>query len=175
MTPQTPAHICLRPDHVAVSVMSSLADLDLQAALVKSQREITELKDIMVKKFEDKSDNPRLGFCDFLKMKVVQLTRDSYDEFQQETFNLLMRLKRRDKQQQRNQHGMGMSLAHTVTYSQASTSLPLPAITQCLTHRCRHHITRCNRLLHTYRKGLHSSNFSSHSSTFNRQSLSGMH
>ena len=48
-------------------------------------------------------------------------------------------------------------------------------ITQCLTHRCRHHITRCNRLLHTYGKGLHSSNCSSHRSTVNWHSLSRMH
>ena len=51
----------------AVSVMSSLADSDLQAALAELQRGITELKDIVVKKFEDKTDNPRLG-CDFLKV-----------------------------------------------------------------------------------------------------------
>ena len=76
-----------------ISVMSSLADFDLQAALAESQRRITELKDIVVKKFGDeKPDDPRLGFCDFLKVEVVQLTSDSYDEFQQETFNLLMRL-----------------------------------------------------------------------------------
>ena len=107
---------------------SSLADSDLQAALVKSQRGITKLKDIVVKKFEDKPDNPRLGFCDFLKVEVVQLTSDSYDEFQQETFNLLMRLKCRDKQQQRYQQGMGTRMAQTVTYSQASTShlYPVP-------------------------------------------------
>ena len=47
-----------------VSVASSLVDSDLQAALAESQRGITELKDIVVKKFEDKPDNPRLGFCD---------------------------------------------------------------------------------------------------------------
>ena len=88
----------------AVSVMSSFADSDLQAALAESQRGITELKDIVVKKFKDKPDNPRLGFCDFLKVEVVQLTSDSYDEFQQETFNFLMVLKCRDKQQQRYQH-----------------------------------------------------------------------
>ena len=52
----------------AVSVTSSLADSDLQAALAKSQRGITELKDIVVKKFEDKPDNSRLGFCNFLKV-----------------------------------------------------------------------------------------------------------
>ena len=44
----------------------------------------------MVNKFsDDKPDNPRLGYCDFLKVEVVQLTSDSYKEFQQETFNLL--------------------------------------------------------------------------------------
>ena len=87
---------------------------------------ITELKDIVVKKFEDKPDNPRLGFCDFLKVEVVQLTSNSYDKFQQETFNLLMRLKCRDKQQQRYQHGTGTSMAQTVTYSQALTSHHYP-------------------------------------------------
>ena len=60
----------------AFSVTSSLADSDLQAALVESQRGITELKDIVVKKFEYKPDNPRLGFCDFLKVEVLQLTND---------------------------------------------------------------------------------------------------
>ena len=101
-----------------------------------SQRGITELKDIVVKKFGDeKPDDPRLGFCDFLKLEVVQLTSDSYDEFQQETFNLLMRLKHRDKQQQRYQHRMHTRMVQTV-------------ITQCLTHRCRDNISRCNRLLH---------------------------
>ena len=72
----------------AVSVVSCLADSDLQAALAKSQRGITKLKDNVVKKFEDKPDNPNLGFCDFLKLEVEQLTSDSYDEFQQETFKL---------------------------------------------------------------------------------------
>ena len=87
-TPTTPLR--------AVSVTSSLADSNLKAALAESQRGITELKDIVVKKFGDKKpDDPRLGFCDFLK--VVQLTSNSYDEFQQETVNLLMRLKCRDK------------------------------------------------------------------------------
>ena len=80
--------------------MSSLADSNLESAPAESQRGITELKEIVVKKFgDDKPDNPRLGFCDFLKVEVVQLTRDSYDEVQQETFNLLMRLKRTYKQQ----------------------------------------------------------------------------
>ena len=107
----------------AVSVTSSLADSDRQAALAESQMGITELKDIVVKMFgDDKPDNPILGFCDFLKVEVVQLTSDSYDEFQQETFKLLMRLKRRDKQQQRYQHGMGTGMAQTVSYSQASMS-----------------------------------------------------
>ena len=79
---------------------SNLADSDLQTALAESQRGTTELKDIVVIKFsDDKPDNPRLGFCDFLKVEVVQLTSDSYDKFQQETFNLLMRLKHRDTQQ----------------------------------------------------------------------------
>ena len=61
---------------------------------MESRRGITELKDIVAKKLtDDKADNPRLEFCDFQKVEVVQLTSDSYDEFQQETFNLLMRLK----------------------------------------------------------------------------------
>ena len=72
-----------------ISVTSSLADSDLQSALVESQRGITELKDIVTKKLtHDKPDNPRLGFCDFLKVEVVQLTSNSCDEFQQETFTL---------------------------------------------------------------------------------------
>ena len=104
---------------------SSLADSDLQSALAESQRGITDLKDIVVKKFSDeKPDDPRLGFCDFLK--VVQLTSNSYDKFQQETFNLLMRLKHRDKQHQRYQQGFSMSMAQTITYSQASTSHHYP-------------------------------------------------
>ena len=83
---------------------------------MESRREITELKDILAKKLtDDKADNPRLGFCDFLKVEVVQLTSDSYDELQQETFNLMMRLKRSDKEQ-RYHHGMGAS---TAGYSQA--------------------------------------------------------
>ena len=45
-TPTTRSH--------AVSVTSSLADSDLQTALAESQRGITKLKDIVVKKFEDK-------------------------------------------------------------------------------------------------------------------------
>ena len=66
----------------AVSVTSSIADSDLQSALAESQREKTELKDIVAKKLsDDKPDNPRLGFCDVLKVEVVQLTSDSYDEF----------------------------------------------------------------------------------------------
>ena len=80
----------------------------------------------MVKKFgEDKPNNPRLGFCDFLKLEVVQLKSDSYDKFQ-ETFNLLTRLKHRDKQQQRYQNRMGTSMVHTITYSQALTSHHYP-------------------------------------------------
>ena len=108
---------------------SSLADSDLQLLLNRRGRvkRVAELKDIMVKKFgDDKPDNPRSDFCDFLKVEVVQLTSDSYDEFQQETFNLLMRLKRRDKQQQRYQHRISMSMAQTVTYSQALTSHHYP-------------------------------------------------
>ena len=88
-----------------ISVTSRLAESNLQSALVESQRWITELKDIVVKKLsDDKPDNPRLGFCGFLKVEVVQLTSDSYDEFQQETFNSVMRLTHRDKLQQMYQH-----------------------------------------------------------------------
>ena len=90
---------------------------------MESWRGITQLKDIVAKKLtDDKADNPGLGFCDFLKVEVVQLTSNSYDEFQQETFNLLMRLKGSDKQQ-RYHHGMGMS---TVVYSQSSNQYPWP-------------------------------------------------
>ena len=109
------------PRSRGVSVTSSLADSDFQSALMKSRRGITELKDIVAKKLtDDKADNPRLGFYDFLRVEVVQLTSDSYDEFQQETFNL-MRLKRSDKQQ-RYHHGKGTS---TAAYSQASNQYPL--------------------------------------------------
>ena len=42
-----------------VSVTSSLAYSDFQSALVKSQRGITELKDIVARKLtDDKADNP---------------------------------------------------------------------------------------------------------------------
>ena len=109
------------PRSCGVSVTSSSADSDFQSSLVESRRGITELKDI-VAKTDDKADNPRLHFCDFLKVEVVQLTRDSYDEFQQETFNLLMRLKQSDNQQ-RYHHGMG---TNTATHSQASNNYPLP-------------------------------------------------
>ena len=58
---------------------SNIADADLQSALAEFQRGIIELKDIVVKTpSDDKPDHPRLGFCDFLKVKVVQLTSDSY-------------------------------------------------------------------------------------------------
>ena len=114
------------PRLCGVSMTSSLADSNLKSALAESQRVITGLKDIVVKKLsDDKPDDPRLGFCDFLKVEVVQLTSDLYDEFQQETFNLVMRLKRRDKQQQRYQLAIG-NMAHTATYSQASTSHQYP-------------------------------------------------
>ena len=99
---------------------SSLADSNLQAALEKSEGN-NRVTDIMVKKFgDDKPADPILGFCDFMKVEVVQLTNDSYDEFQQDTFNLLMRLKHRDKQNY--QHGMGTSMVQIVSSSQASTS-----------------------------------------------------
>ena len=40
----------------------------------------------MVKKLsDDKPDGQRLGFYDFLKVEVVQLTSDSYDELLEET------------------------------------------------------------------------------------------
>ena len=109
-----------------VSVTSSLADSGLHSALVGSRRGITELRDIVAKKLTDeKPDNPRLGFCDFLKVEVVQLTSDSFDEFQQETFNLVMSLKRRDKQQQTYQHGISPS---TSVYNQASNLTPVPCV-----------------------------------------------
>ena len=88
------------PRSRGISVTSSFAYSDFQSALVESRRGITEFKDTVAKKWtDDKADNPWLGFCDLLKMEVVQRTSDSYDEFQQETFNLLMRFKRSDKQQ----------------------------------------------------------------------------
>ena len=112
----------LTPRSCGISVTSSLADSDLNSALVESRRGVTKLKDIVAKKLTDyKADNPRLCFYDFLEVEVVQLTSDSYDEFQQETFNLVMRLKRSDKQQRYN-HAMGMS---TAAYSQASNQYPL--------------------------------------------------
>ena len=90
---------------------SSLTESNLQSALAESQRGITELKHIVVKKLsDDKSDNPRLGFCDFLKVEVVQLTSDLYDEFQQEIFNLVMRLKR--------EKGKGKAAANLPTHNQ---------------------------------------------------------
>ena len=77
------------PRSRGVSVTSSLADSDFQSVLMESRRGITELKGIVAKKLtDDKPDNPRLDFCDFLKVEVVQLTSDSYDEFQRETFNV---------------------------------------------------------------------------------------
>ena len=104
---------------------SSLTNSDLRSALAEFQRGITELKDIVVKKLsDDKPDDPRLSFYDFLKVDVVQLTSISYDKFQQETFNLAMRLKHRDKQQQRYQHGIDTSMAQTAMYRQASTLHP---------------------------------------------------
>ena len=115
------------PRSRGVSVTSSLADSDLQSALVESQRGITEFKDIVVKKLsDDKPDNSRQGFCNFLKVEVLQVTSKSYDEFQQVTFNLVIRLRRRDKQQQMYQHPIGTSLAQTAMYSQASTSHQYP-------------------------------------------------
>ena len=113
------------PRSCGVSATSSLADFDLQSALMESQRGTTELKDIVAKKLtDDKPDNPRLGFCDFLKVEVVQLTSDLYEEFQQETFNLVMRLKRRDKQQQRCQHRIGMSITSVLVPWRRACLLP---------------------------------------------------
>ena len=61
--------------------------MKVQSALAEYQRGITELKDIVVKKFsDDKLEYPRLGFCDFLKVEVVQLTSNSCDEFQHSTY-----------------------------------------------------------------------------------------
>ena len=63
------------PRSRGVSVTSCFADANFQSALMESLRGITELKDIVAKKLtDDKADTPRLGFCDFLKVKVVQLT-----------------------------------------------------------------------------------------------------
>ena len=104
------------------SMISSLADSNFQSALVVSQRGITKLKDIVAKKLtDDKANSPSLGFCDFLKVEVVQLTIDLYDEFQQETFNLLMGLKQSDKQQ-RCHLGMG---TRSTPYSHPSNHYPL--------------------------------------------------
>ena len=64
---------------------SSLADSNLQSALAESQRGITDLKDVVKKLSDDKRNDPSLGFCDFLKVEVVQLTSNPYDRFQQET------------------------------------------------------------------------------------------
>ena len=62
------------PRSHGVSVTSSYAGSDLQSALAETQREITELKDIVVKNLSDnKPESPSLGFCDFLKMEVVGL------------------------------------------------------------------------------------------------------
>ena len=99
------------PRSRGISVPSSFTDSDFQSALVESRRGITELKDIVAKKLtDDKADNPRLDYYYFLKVEVVHLTSGSYDEFQQEWFKLLRRLKWRDKQQ-RYHHGMGTSTA----------------------------------------------------------------
>ena len=58
---------------VCVSVTSSLADSDLQAALAESQSGITELKYIVLKRLiQDWAS------VTFLKVEVVQLTSDSY-------------------------------------------------------------------------------------------------
>ena len=110
------------PRSRGISVTSSFTDSDFQSALMESQRGITELKDIMAKKLtDDKADNPGLGFCDFLKVEMVQLTRDSHDEIQQEMFNLLMRLKQSDKVP-RYHNGMDTS---TAMYSQALNQYPM--------------------------------------------------
>ena len=121
-TCRTWTHICLLLDHVASASLRAL-QIPTSNQLSWNPREgITELKDIVAKKLtDDKADNPPLDFCDFLKVEVVQLTSDSYDEFQQEMFNLLMRLKRSDKQQT-YYHRMGMS---TTVSSQASNHYPV--------------------------------------------------
>ena len=110
-------HTELFPDTSRPESTCDPSDILHLDTLAESQRGMT---DIVVKKFgDDKPDNPRLGF--FLKVEVVQLTSDSYDDVQQETFNLSMRLKHKDKQQQSYQHGI--SMVQTVTYSQASTKI----------------------------------------------------
>ena len=121
------------PRSCGLSVTSSFPDSDFQSALVESWRGITELKDIVAKKLtDDKADNPHLGFCDSLKVEVVQLTSNSYDEFQQETFNLLIRLKRSEKLQ-RYHHRMGMS---TVASGSSLSSLLTPSPSQPVYHSC---------------------------------------
>ena len=72
------------PRSRGISVTSSYAESDqFHSALAESQRGISELKDIVVKKLsDDKPDNPRMGFCDFLKVEVVQLTRVSTRDIQ---------------------------------------------------------------------------------------------
>ena len=60
-----------------------------------------------------------------------------------------MRLKRRDKQQQKYQHGMDTSMVQTFTYSQASTSHHYPVFrTQMQAqhqHRCsKHQSSNCH-------------------------------
>ena len=116
-------------------------------------------------------DNPRLGFCDFLKVEVVQLTSDWYDQFQQETFNLVMRLKRRTSSSKCT------NTQARVWPRQPCTARPQPHTRiLCLTHRCRPHSSRCNRHLHTFNMHFHSSNiYNIHSSTFNRHLLRHMH
>ena len=65
----------------AVSVMLSLANSDLQAAVAELQRGITELKDIMVKSLKTSLITQDWASVAFLKVKVVQLTSKSYDKF----------------------------------------------------------------------------------------------
>ena len=150
-----------------VSVTSSLAYSNLQSALAEYQRGITVLKYIVVKKLSDcKPDDPRLGFCGFLKVEVVQqVTRTM-------SFNLVIRIKRRNKQQQRYQHTISTSMAHTATYSQASNS-------------CQYSLSHTQmqasqqQMLHTFTHVPQALPQQQHvqlqNSTFNRHLLSHMH
>ena len=136
------------------SVTSSIADSNLQSALAESQRRITELRDMVVKKLsDDKPDDPRLGFFDFLKVEVLQLTSDSNDEFQQETFNLV-RLNRRTS----SSKGSNMHQAPVWPRPPRTARPRLHTSILCHTPRGRHHSSRSKTHLHTYHKQFHKNN-----------------
>ena len=115
------------PRSLDISVTSSLADSDLQSCRI-SEEDNRVKRHCIIKLIDDKLDNPRLGFSGFLKVKVVQLTSDSYDKFQQETFNLMMRIKHRDKQQQRYQHAIDTSMAQAATYRPGLNVTPVISV-----------------------------------------------